>query len=47
MTLYDVAFLACSEYCQAEFWTAAQVLVKSLLPCPKYVYTAGAEEWIQ
>lgn len=35
--LYDAAFLACSEHCGAEFWTADQELVKSLLPCPKYV----------
>jgi predicted nucleic acid-binding protein len=36
-TVYDAAFLACSEYCGAEFWTADQVLIKSLSPCPEYV----------
>jgi predicted nucleic acid-binding protein len=36
-TLYDAAFLACAEHCGAEFWTADQVLIKSLLPCPKYI----------
>lgn len=36
-TLYDAAFLACSEHCEAEFWTADQVLLRSLSPCPKYV----------
>jgi predicted nucleic acid-binding protein len=38
-TLYDAAFLACSEYCGAEFWTADQVLIRSLLPCPKYMHS--------
>lgn len=36
-TLYDAAFLACAEYCGAEFWTADQVLIRSLSPCPDYV----------
>ncbi len=36
-TLYDAAFLACSERCGAEFWTADQVLVNSLSPCPEYI----------
>jgi predicted nucleic acid-binding protein len=36
-TLYDAAFLACAEYCGAEFWTADQVLIGSLSPCPDYV----------
>ncbi|NJM77200.1 MAG: type II toxin-antitoxin system VapC family toxin [Acaryochloridaceae cyanobacterium RU_4_10] len=36
-TLYDAAFLACSEFCGAEFWTADRVFIKSLSPCPKYV----------
>lgn len=36
-TLYDAAFLACAEHCGAEFWTADQVLFKSLSPCPTYV----------
>ena len=36
-TLYDAAFLACSELCGAEFWTADQVLINSLSPCPDYV----------
>lgn len=36
-TLYDAAFLACAEHCGAEFWTADQVLIKSLSPCPDYV----------
>jgi predicted nucleic acid-binding protein len=38
-TLYDAAFLACSEHCGAEFWTADQVLVNSLSPCPDYVHS--------
>ncbi|MBE9079244.1 type II toxin-antitoxin system VapC family toxin [Romeria aff. gracilis LEGE 07310] len=36
-TLYDAAFLACAELCGAEFWTADQVLIKGLSPCPTYV----------
>jgi predicted nucleic acid-binding protein len=36
-TLYDAAFLACSEHCGAEFWTADQLLIRSLSPCPDYV----------
>lgn len=36
-TLYDAAFLACSELCGAEFWTADQVLINSLSPCPGYI----------
>lgn len=38
-TLYDAAFLACSEDCGAEFWTADQTLINSLSPCPDYVYS--------
>ena len=38
-TLYDAAFLACSEYFQAEFWTADQSLINSLRPCPEYVHS--------
>lgn len=37
-TLYDAAFLACAAMFDAEFWTADQALVKSLSPCPTYVY---------
>lgn len=38
-TLYDAAFLACSEYFQAEFWTSDQTLINSLRPCPSYVHS--------
>lgn len=40
-TLYDAAFLACTELCSAEFWTADQALVKQLSPCPDYVHALG------
>jgi predicted nucleic acid-binding protein len=38
-TLYDAAFLACSELCEAEFWTADRVLIESLSPCPDYIHS--------
>jgi predicted nucleic acid-binding protein len=41
-TLYDAAFLACSEHCDAEFWTADQVLINSLSPCPDYIRSLSA-----
>jgi predicted nucleic acid-binding protein len=42
-TLYDAAFLACSEHCGAEFWTADQVLIKSLSPCPDYIHSLSGK----
>jgi predicted nucleic acid-binding protein len=36
-TLYDAAFLACSEMTSAEFWTADAALVKQLTPKPIYL----------
>ncbi len=41
-TVYDAAFLACSEYCEAQFWTADQTLINSLSPCPDYVHPLGS-----
>jgi predicted nucleic acid-binding protein len=41
--LYDAAFLACSEHCGAEFWTADQVLIKSLSPCPDYIHSLSGK----
>ena len=37
-TLYDAAFLACAESESAEFWTADEVLLRKLSPCPSYVH---------
>lgn len=36
-TLYDAAFLAVAELESAEFWTADQSLLKTLIPYPAYV----------
>ncbi|MGM3305082.1 type II toxin-antitoxin system VapC family toxin [Anabaena sp. WFMT] len=36
-TLYDAAFLACSEMTSAEFWTADAALVRQLTPKPDYL----------
>ncbi|MCT7996199.1 type II toxin-antitoxin system VapC family toxin [Laspinema olomoucense] len=41
-TLYDAAFLACSEKASAEFWTADKTLLNSLETTkPDYVKELG------
>ncbi|WP_413171277.1 type II toxin-antitoxin system VapC family toxin [Anabaena azotica] len=40
-TLYDAAFLACSEMTSAEFWTADAALVRQLTPKPDYLREIG------
>lgn len=36
-TLYDAAFLACTESVSGEFWTVYAALVKKLVPRPNYL----------
>ena len=36
-TLYDAAFLACTESVSGEFWTADTTLIRQLTPRPTYV----------
>lgn len=40
-TLYDAAFLACSEMTSAEFWTADAALVRQVTPKPDYLREIG------
>ncbi|MEI2580654.1 type II toxin-antitoxin system VapC family toxin [Scytonema sp. PRP1] len=40
-TLYDAAFLACTQSASAEFWTADATLVRQLLPRPAYLRQLG------